>query len=163
MIMKDINVYNSIVDNKIFDEFEVQRGITLFNHSANSNFIEDFISMSYVLCPEMIEVNGYVFIVDFFRERDNEAVEKVKNLEEQFSGDREKVEQWVNSWSFGDFFIGKDCKAMDNEKILRQFGDILVYFWSRRARELFPKKNIIVEYGDDLMGELGLSITLYQQ
>lgn len=40
---------------------------------------------------------------------------------------------------------------------------ILIYNWSRRAKELFPDKNIIVEYGEELMGELGLSITLYQQ
>lgn len=52
---------------------------------------------------------------------------------------------------------------MDNEKILKQFGDILVFYWMRRAKELFPDRDIIVEYSEGFMGELGFSITLYEQ
>lgn len=47
--------------------------------------------------------------------------------------------------------------------MLIQFGDIIVYYWSRRAKDLFPQKNIVVEYGEGFMGELGLAITLYQK
>jgi len=161
--MEKTNLYKSVVDDSIFYEFKEQRGITLFNHSANSNYIEDFISVAYVLCPNIIEVNGYVFIADFFDARGDKATDKLLKLEVQFNSDKKKIEQWVNSWSFGDFFLGKDCESMDNEKILKQFGDILVYNWTRRAKELFPNRNIVVEYGEGLMGELGLSIMLYEQ
>lgn len=162
--MKGIRLFQSIVNEEIFHEFKEQRGISLFNHSANSNHIEDFISMAYVLCPNIIEVNGYIFIADFFEtQEDKEAIDKLLKLESQFNANKKLIEQWVNSWSFGDFFIGKDCESMDNEKILKQFGDILVFYWTRRAKELFPNKHIIVEYGEGLMGELGLSITLYEQ
>ncbi|WP_186423455.1 hypothetical protein [Lacrimispora celerecrescens] len=161
--MKKINVFKSIVNAEIFQEFEEQRGISLFNHSSNSNFIDDFISAAYVLCPEMVEIKGYVFISDFLNSTDESAIDTVNELERRFNGNIENIEKSVNSWSFGDFFLGKYCKSMENEKILKQFGDILVYFWTKRAKELFPQKNIVVEYGDGLMGELGLSVTMYQQ
>lgn len=161
--MNGVNFYRSIVNEQIFHEFKQQRGFTLFGHSANSNYIEDFISVSYVLCPNIIEVNGYIFIADFFEVKENEALGKLLNLESQFDSNKKQIEKWVNSWSFGDFFIGKHCESMDNEKILKQFGDILVYNWTRRAKELFPNRNIIVEYQDGIMGELGLSVTLYEQ
>lgn len=162
--MNDVNLYKSIVNEQIFHEFKEQRGDTLFNHSSNSNFIEDFISVAYVLCPDIIEVNGYIFIADFFGTQEDKAIENLLGLESQFNSNKKHIEQWVNSWSFGDFFFfGKDCESMDNLKILKQFGDILVYNWMRRAKELFPNRNIIVEYGEGLMGELGLAITLYEQ
>jgi hypothetical protein len=161
--MNDVNLYKSIVNEQIFHEFKEPRGITLFNHSANSNFIEDFISVAYVLCPNIIEINGYLFIADFFETQEDKAIDKLLKLESQFNSNKKHIEQWVNSWSFGDFFFGKDCESMNNEKILKQFGDILVYNWMSRAKELFPNRNIIVEYGEGLMGELGLSITLYER
>lgn len=73
--MGEIKLYKSIVDEKIYHEFKEQRGVTLFNHSANSNYIDDFISAAYVLCP--IEVRGYIFIADFFDSQENEAIDKL--------------------------------------------------------------------------------------
>ena len=68
----------------------------------------------------------------------------------------------INSWSIGEFFLG-DIELMDNENVLTEFGKALVYFWKRRAEELFPNRNIIVEMGMELFGEFGLSITLYEE
>lgn len=161
--MDKANFNKSVVNPEVYAEFEEKRGTNLFNHSANSNYIEDFISVAYVLCPEIVDVNGYVFIADFYQATGDEAILKLHRLEAQFSNDKKQIEQWVNSWSFGDFFIGKYCTALENEIILRQFGDILVYYWSRRVQELFPNRKIIVEYGDGLMGEAGLAITMYQK
>ena len=163
MIMQEVNVYKSVVDDNIMKKFETQRGITLFDHSVNSNFIDDFISVAYVLCPNIIEVDGYVFISDFYKATHHEALDKLRRLELQFNGDKKQIEQWVNSWSFGDFFIGKYCSSMENEEIMTQFGDILVFYWLRRVKELFPNRNIVVEYGEAIMGESGLTITLYQR
>ena len=157
--------YKSVVNDNIFLEFKEQRGINLFNHSANSNSIEDFISVSYVLCPDIIDIDGYVFILDFFKSVGDEMenpIAKLQSFKKQYNNDKKKIEIMVNSWSFGDFFIGKNCVSMENEKILLQFGDILVYNWTRRAKEIFPNRNIIVEYGNGIGGELGLSITLFE-
>ena len=156
------NIHKSIVDDKVFDRFMIQRGTNLFAHSSNSNFIDDFISASYVLCPDFIEISGFIFVMDFFQATGNEAFKTLELLKTQFNNDRKLIEQWVNSWSFGDFFIGKNCSSMDNEIIIKTFGDILVYNWKRRVNELFPTKNIVVEYGEEIMGEAGLTITLYQ-
>jgi len=163
--MRDVTIHKSIVKHEIFQEFMMQRGASLFNHSANSNFIDDFISAAHVLCPDIIDVDGHVFIGEYLEcvgDPKEDPSLKLKRLKSDHNNDKRKIEQWVNSWCFGDFFIGKNCKNMDNEKILFQFGDIIVYFWTRRLKEVFPDRNIIVEYGDNIMGEEGLTITLYE-
>ncbi|WP_197073677.1 hypothetical protein [Paenibacillus sp. FSL H7-0357] len=161
--MNRVTIHESIVNNKIFEEFQTRNGISLFNHSANSCSLEDFLAVSYVLCPDLIEIDGYIFIADFFIEEGDAAIEKVKRLEMQFNNNKRDIQQWVNSWSFADFFIGNVTEGLDNSKILEQFGEIIVYYWSRRAKEIFPEKNIIVEVGNEIMGELGLSVTLYEE
>lgn len=163
--MQNVNIYKSIVKNEIFQEFMTQRGISLFDHSANSNFIDDFISTAYVLCPDIIDVDGYIFIADFLKSIGNaeeNLQEKLKSIKKQHNNVKKKVEQFVNSWCFGDFFIGKYCISMENDKILMQFGDILVYNWSRRVKEVFPNRNVVVEYGEGIAGEEGLTITLFE-
>lgn len=60
------------------------------------------------------------------------------------------------------FFVGDSSELMDNEKVIQQFGKAVAYFWKCRVKELFPEKEIIVELGNDLMGEFGLCVTMYQ-
>ena len=70
----------------------------------------------------------------------------------------------VNSWSIGAFFAGSgDAKAMDNEKMIYEFGKLLEFSWKSRAKEIFPDKDFAVEIGHELMGELGISIAFYQK
>ena len=49
------------------------------------------------------------------------------------------------------------------QEMIQQFGDVIVYFWKNRVKELFSEKEIIVELGNDLMGEFGLCITMYEK
>jgi len=161
--MTNYKLNKSIVDNQIFEEFEEQKGVSLFNHSANCCSIDDFLAIAYTLCPDIIEINGYIFISDLFDAEGENALERIRRLEEQFNGDKIKIEQWVNSRSLGDFFIGSYTQSMENDKIIDEFAKALVYFWDKRVKELFPNKNIIIEIGDEIMGELGLSITMYEQ
>ncbi len=58
--------------------------------------------------------------------------------------------------------MGDSSQFMDNEKVLYQFSNALAYFWQCRVKELFPDKKIVVELGNELMGELGLCITMYE-
>ena len=51
--------------------------MSLFNHSANSCNIDDFLSVAYVLCPDIIEVNGYIFISDLFDEKEENSLDKL--------------------------------------------------------------------------------------
>ena len=162
MIMSEVNLYEGIVKNSIYNEFTEKTGFNLFNFAANNCSIEECLSICYVLCPDFIEVNGYIFISDLFSAIGEEAINKVERLEKQFNYDKKKIEQWVNSWSLGDFFIGKYCASMENEKIVAQFGEVLIFNWKRRVKELFPDRKIIVEIGNEIMGESGFTITLYE-
>lgn len=148
-------IYKSIVKKEIFDEFKNQNGISLINHVANTCNIEDVIAVGRLLCPEIIEVNGCIFISELYQNN-------IERLETQFGNDRKKIEQFVNTWSLGDFFLQAYTESIENEKIIKQFGEILVYFWGIRMNELFPDRKIVVEVGEDIMGESGLAITLYQ-
>lgn len=44
-----------------------------------------------------------------------------------------------------------------------QFCEIFTYNWTQRLKELFPNKSFLVEIGDEIMGELGLAITVYEE
>ncbi|WP_192604384.1 hypothetical protein [Bacillus sp. OAE603] len=161
--MSDYKLTKGFVDNQIFQEFDEQKGISLFNHSANCCSIDDFLSIAYTLCPDIVEINGYIFISELFDAEGEEAFEKVKRLEKQFNGEKPKIEQWVNSRSIGDFFIGSYTKSMENHKIIDEFAKVLVSYWTRRVRELFPNRNFVVETGHEMMGELGLTLTMYEK
>lgn len=161
--MEKVNLYAGIVKNKIFNTFYEQNGVSLFNHASNSPSIEDFLSIAYVLCPDIIVVEDYIFLGDLFEERGEDAIDEIRRLEKQFNYCKRDIERYVNSRSFGDFFLGKDTPSMNNDILLKQFGDILIYNWTRRLKELFPSRNIRVEVDQEIMGELGLSITMYEE
>lgn len=149
-------IYKSIVDKSIFNEFKEQNGISLMNHVANTCSIDDFIAVSSILCPEIIEIDGCIFISDFYHDN-------IQDLKKQFNDDRKKIEQWVNTWSLGDFFVDAHTDSIENEKIIQQFGDVLVHFWTKRIKELFPDRKIIIKLGENIMGESGLAITIFQE
>ena len=147
--------YKGIVSDEIFGEFSAQNGVTLINHAANSSSIEDTLAVAKLFCPDFIEVDGCIFVLEFYQDN-------IEKLKVQFSNDKKKIEMFVNSWALGDFFIGAYSESIENEKIIMEFGKALVYFWERRLRELFPKRTIIVEVGEEIMGESGLTIMVYQ-
>ena len=131
--------------------------------------IKDIITASYLFAPDFIQVNEYVFVADLFNRWGKKAhtlteyIEKVKHLESQFHGDSVKIEQAINSWSIVDFFCTQNANTPLTDKEIQTFCDILVYYWRFRVKELFPDKNIVVESGQEIMGELGLTITVYQK
>ena len=56
-----------------------------------------------------------------------------------------------------------ESKFMDNDNILIQFANAIVYFWKSRVKDLFPDRKIVVKLDNDLMGELGLCVTMYEE
>ena len=60
-------------------------------------------------------------------------------------------------------YINRDSILYDDEHMINNFCKIIKYFWEKRAKELFPDKKIVVEWGDEIMGELGLTLVMYQQ
>jgi len=153
--------FKGIIDNEIFNEFNEQKGYDLYSHGCNGCIIEDYLAIANIFCPDIIEVDNYIFFADMFEERGEYAKEKIRQLEEQFNN-KVDIEKWVNSKSIGEFFIGQKSPSLDNNNILNQFCNIVKFFWESRLNELFPKRKVIIEIGNGIMGELGLSITMYE-
>lgn len=148
-------IYEGIVSNKIFDRFLNQNGVTLMNHAANTSTIEDTLAVAKLLCPDFIEVDSCIFVSEFY----NGNLEK---LVDRFDGDKKQIEMFVNSWALGDFFAGAYNESVEDEHIIMEFGKTLAYFWGRRVLEIFPERNIKIEIGEGIMGESGITITMYQ-
>lgn len=163
--MNDIKKYKSIVDKKIIKKFDKNNlgvNFDLLQYSTWKCGIDGIISTAYLLCPNFVQIKDYIFIEDFLNANEEDFFESIEIIEKQYKYDKKMVEMSVNSWSLGDLFLGNDDELLDDEKVLEQFGEILVYFWKHRVQELFPEKHFRVELGYEIMGEYGLSITLYE-
>ncbi len=131
--------------------------------------INDIIAVSYLLMPDFVQINDYIFVADLFNRYGektttfSEHVKKVKQLEKRFCGDSIKIEQAINSWSIIDFFCTQHSNKPLTDEEIETFCEVLVYYWRIRVKELFPDKDIVVESGYEIMGELGLTITVYQR
>ena len=160
--MREYNVYRSIIDENIKKEFkDSDRCPSLMYYGTRQCKVDGLIAAAYLFCPEIIEIEGHIFIKEFCNFKEGEEIEFLNDLKRYYNNKKD-IEMSVNSWSIGEFFLG-DLELMDNENVLAEFGKALVYFWKRRAEELFPNRNIIVEMGMELFGEFGLSITLYEE
>lgn len=133
--------------------FQDPRGISLMNHVKNSYNAEVAIAMASLFCPEIVEEKGYIFISEFYNGN-------VENLEKQFNYDKKQIEMFVNSWSLADLILNDD--SIDVDELVDEFGKIIKHFWELRFQRLFPERNIVVEIGDKIMGERGLTVTVYQ-
>lgn len=151
-----MKVYKSIADNEVMKHFKIIMGRSLMNHASNTCGIEETLAVASVLCPEVIEVKGYVFISEFYNGN-------IESLEKQFNYNKKGIEMFVNSWSLADFFLQASDESVHKDEIIEEFGKVLLYFWKLRMKELFPDKKIVVELGDSIMGERGLTIIVYQE
>ena len=162
--MENVKIFKSIVDEKIKNEIiEANWCTDLIQYTTYKCKIDGLIAAAYLFCPQIIQVKDYIFIKQFWNCSTEESIGRIRRLEEQYGNDKKSIEMSINTWSVGDFFVGDSSELMDNEKLIQQFGDAIVYFWKIRVKELFPEREIIVELGDNLMGEFGLCITMYEE
>ena len=162
--MENITIFKSIVDETIQSKIKDAEWCTdLIQYSTYKCKMDGLISAAYLFCPQVIQVKDYIFIKHFWNSNVEESIERIHRLEERYGNDRKSIEMSVNTWSLGDFFIGDTNESMDNEELIQQFGEALVYFWKIRVKELFPERKIIVELGNNLMGEFGLCVTMYEE
>ena len=145
--------HESIINERIISDFSVIRGKSLINHVSNSYDIEMAIGFASLYCPEIVEVDGCIFIAEFYNGN-------IESLKEQYKNTKD-IEMFVNSWSLTGLLS-------DNERInydinfVDEFAKAIQYFWHLRVKELFPDKKVIVEIGEGIMGEEGLAVTLFQ-
>jgi len=50
-----------------------------------------------------------------------------------------------------------------HQSIIDEFAKAIQYFWQMRLNELFPDRDVVVEIGEDIMGEEGLVVVVYQR
>lgn len=143
--------YQSIANNAVLKHFRDQRGKTLMNLAQNTCSIENAIAS--LLCPEIVEERGYIFISEFYNN-------DIGSLEKLHDYDKKKIEMLVNSWSLSELILGDESLLKD--PIVEEFGKVIKYFWEMRFKALFPNRNIVVEIGARIMGESGLTVTVYQ-
>ncbi|MBQ9134415.1 MAG: hypothetical protein IJX64_07785 [Clostridia bacterium] len=131
--------------------------------------VKDVFAIAYLFSPDFIRIKDYIFVADFFNRYGkktaslSEHLKKVKRLEKTYNGDRLKIEKAINSWSIHDFFCSEFGLKNLNEEYIERFGNILVEHWRTRVKTAFPDRDIVVELGYEIMGELGLTITVYQR
>ena len=145
--------YKSIINEKILNDFSEIQGRSLMNHVANSYNIEMAIGFASLFCPEIIEVDNCIFISEFY----NGNIDELK----KYYNNTKDIEMFVNSWSLQSLI--KDCESLDHSvNYIDEFAKAIQYFWQIRVNLLFPNRNVIVEIGNEIMGEEGLTVTLYQ-
>lgn len=145
----------SIVRKDLLSHFRNIQGSTLMNNAFNTCTIEQHLSVASVLFPEIIEIDGCLFISEFYNGN-------YESLKKRFNGSRKEIELFVNSWSVGDFFLLASDESLNDDVILDEFSSLLKYCWSTWFLQHFPERNIVVELGDSIAGESGLTITVYQ-
>lgn len=161
--LKNIRTFESVIDDCIISKIKQANWCAdLGQYAAYKCGIDGLLAAAYLFCPQIIQVKEYIFIKQFWNCSIEESIKCIDKLEKQYHNDKKAIEMSVNTWSIGDLFLGDSGELMDNEEILTQFGDALVYFWGNRVKDLFPDRKIVVELGNDLMGEFGPCITMYE-
>lgn len=162
--MENVKVFESLIDNSIIDKIENANWCAdLVQYATFKCGIDGLIASAYLFCPQIIQVKDYIFIKQFWNCNEKESIDYVNRLEEQYHNDKKAIEMSVNTWSIGDFFVGNTSELMDNDEIIVQFGNAIVYFWNSRIKDLFPDRKLIVRLGNNLMGELGVCVTMYEE
>lgn len=161
-----IKKYSSIVNCNIKENIKDAAWVEdLVHYGLFKNQMDGTLAAAALFCPDIICVKDYVFIKMFLENSDNDEklIAMVERLEEKYNYCKKDIEMIINSWSLGDFFLGDNSQLPYNDEIIYNFGEVLWYFWQMRVNQLFPEKNIVVELGYELMGELGLCITMYEE
>lgn len=126
--------------------------------------------LAYAFAPDFIVCEDCVFVADFLYHYGGttpDTIEKtVRQLKKRFRGNVREMEMTVNSWSVVDALSVFEVMRLGSERIsdagIQYLAEAMAYFWRLRCASLFPDRNIKVELGYDIMGEYGLTITVYQ-
>ncbi len=133
---------------------------SLMNAAQNKYTLIDYLLVSSVFCPELLEINNAVFISEFYGRTD------YTTLSRECNNDETLMEKMINTKLLSDFFLlggNFDEVANENEVLLMKFGSILKFFWQNWFSRKFPKRNFEIEVGQNLFPEEDLAITVYQK
>ena len=104
--MSKYNVYRSIIDKNIKKEFKDSDWCTsLMYYGTWQCKIDGLIVAAYLFCPEIIEIEGHIFIKEFCTYEEGEETDFLNELKEQYINKKE-IEMSVNTYTLCDFFLG---------------------------------------------------------
>ena len=166
--MEEIKKFKTIVkEEKMMDFFDPkhkEHNLSLLYYATQKCAMDGLIAAAHFFTPEIVSCKGYIFIKEFLNcDSDEEIIKTVEDLEKQYNYDRKMIEMSVNSWGVGDFLLGHSEDIYDNEEVIYQFAECMAYFWKKRIDEVLPENKVVVEIGEKIMGEYGISITFYQK
>ena len=148
----------SNIDIDLMDKFPSQYpNKSYFNYVSNQVSLEGFIAVSGMLLPDIIELDGHVFLKENYPSLGG-------NLSSRFGNDRKTLERYVNLLCLSDFYLLAADEASDDEYWLLKQGEIIRYFWKQRLNELYPEKEFEFELTrDGLFDEDGVCVTFSQK
>ena len=163
-----MHVYEGAVPTKLVYQFPQLHGATPSNfpdftpvdYMLNKCGLEDALAVASLLWPTVIEDDGCVFIAQSYK------CPRMPELRDQFGADNRRIERFINAHSIGDYFFatraaGDPALAVDD--LVVAFGEALQVMWQLRFLTLFPTRHFEVELADNLEGEDGLTITVYER
>lgn len=68
--MYKIKYYNGIVKQDTMKIFKKPKGLNLFEHACNCNSLEEIIAISYLLCPDFIQIGEYILFLFFSKKKE---------------------------------------------------------------------------------------------
>jgi len=150
-----------ILSENIFDWYPSNYPSKSFIDTAMNHVnINDLISVAGLLAPEFIEHEDHVF----FKENVKTLLEKKKIFPCPYGyKDKKEIERYYNLFHLGEFFLATQNEASNDTRMLYKFGKLLIYFWRKRLKELFPNKSFSFEIEYDLYDEHGLCLTFWQE
>lgn len=165
-----MQIYESIVPEGLlahvegWAELHSEKGYTWADFASGTTGLAQTLAVANLLWPTLVEVEGYVFIVKFHAQFSPES--RLHALREQFGDDKRRIERFVNAWAMTDFFRSDQFASapeLGDEALLAAFGSALQLLWTLRLQTVFPDREFVVELGENIEGEDGLAITVYEK
>lgn len=155
-----MNEINKILTDEIFEWYPNKYPFKSFiNSVANFVDITGVISVAGLFLPEFIEHDKCIF----FKENVEKKINEVKHISSPYGDDPKAIERYRNLFNLDEFFLFAADDACDDIRLVKKFGELLEYFWSRRLKELYPDKSFKFELAEDLYDEDGLCLTFWQE
>ena len=145
---------NEIVQDYVLWQKANPDNFTWWSYANMKADIETALGLAKFFYPEIVEIDGCIFIKDnFTHENYNQWKKACKN-------NKMDLEKAINSYEIKDFFhINSDYEDKYINEQIKALGNILKKFWTLSFKERFPCRNIIVEIIEDE----SLYITVYEK
>ncbi len=87
--MENVKIFKSIVDETIKNEIiEANWCTDLIQYTTYKCKIDGLIAAAYLFCPQIIQVQDYIFIKQFWNCSTEESIERIRGLEEQYGNEK---------------------------------------------------------------------------